>query len=157
MDQAPPIKLTAIVSKRVFKLDAVEVPTLLVLVSQQSAAAADGVLVGVRASYPDPAVLQLATVIDLRAIPRLLRKVAETTLNGRYHERAKALDPDADPAQRIVILPDWDGGVATAFGLPDLGTQAAVAMVAPGGRLVGVRQGDDLATAALELAGAAFA
>jgi hypothetical protein len=156
MDQAPNVTFTAIVSKRTIRLDAVEVPTLLVLVSQQTASAADGVLSGVRARYPDPAVIQLATVVDLRSIPRLLRKVAEGTLNGRYHERAKALEPGHDPAERIVILPDWDGKAVDALGISDLSQQAAVAVVVPSGQLVGVRQGGDLESAALELVATAL-
>ena len=157
MDQAPHVTLTAVVSKRTVTFDAVRVPTLLVLVSQQTASAADGILGPVRASYPDPAVVQIATIIDLRSIPRLLRKVAEGTLNGRYQERAKALEPGLDPAERIVILPDWDGKAVAALGISDLSQQAAVAVVAPTGKLVGVRQGDELGNAALELVATALA
>lgn len=157
MASVPGITLTAVVSKRKLTLDRLAVPTLFVLVGQETAGAAWDILSQVRAVQDDPSVLQLATVVDLRAVPRLLRKVGEKALEGRYQERSKALDAGQDPRDRVIIVPDFDGKALEAFGLADVSKQPGIALVAPAGSLVGVYQGDEPAAAALDLVSRALA
>lgn len=157
MDPIGPVKLTAVVSKRQIVLNRLDVPTLFVVVGQDTAAAAWDIITQVRAVRDDPATLQVATIVDLRQVPRLLRKMGEKALEARYQQRAEALEPGQDPAQRVIIMPDFDGKALDAFGLSDVGKQLAVAMVAPGGRAIGVYQGDDPASAAIDLVAKALA
>jgi len=157
MRQAPAITLQAIVSKRKIAFDAVESPTLLVCVNQESSGSADAVVEQVRAAYPDVNDLVVANVADLRSFPKLLRKVAETIMNSRYNDAAKRIEPPARPEDRIVILPDWDGAAVQALGFTDVSKQIGIALLLPGGKLAGIYQGDEPAKAALDLLAASLA
>ncbi len=157
MPQAPAITLQAIVSKRKVVFDAVDLPTLLVCVNQESSGGADTVVEQVRAVYPNVNELLVANVADLRSFPKLLRKVAETIMNGRYNDAAKRIEPPERPEDHIVILPDWDGAAVQALGFTDVSKQIGVALLLPGGKSAGTYQGDDPAKAALDLLASSLA
>ena len=157
MSIAPAIALEAIVSKRTIAFNDVPLPTLLLLVTQESSNGVDAVVEEVRAVYPGVSNLLIANVADLRAFPKLLRKVAEAIMNSRYNDAAKRIEPPERPEDHIIILPDWDGSAVTALGFSDVGKQIGVALLLPGGQLAGVYQGDDTAKGALDLLATAFA
>ena len=148
---APAITFTAIESNRKVDLANVEVPTVVMLVAQGSADAVEPVAQAVRAKYPDISQVRTASIIDLRSIPRLMRKMAESVLGGRYKERAKELEAGRDPKEWVVIIPDWDAKAMKAFGFEDVSQQMAVVVVAPGGKLIGTYQGPDAPAAVLEM------
>lgn len=150
---APAITFTAVESKRKVDLADVEAPTVLLLVAQGTgtADAVEAVAQAVRGKYPDIAQVRTATIVDLRPVPRLVRKVAETMLSARYRDRAKGLAAGRDPREWIVIIPDWDAKAMKAFGIEDVSQQIAVAVVAPGGKLVGTYQGPEAPAAVLEM------
>ena len=149
--RAPSIVFTAIESKRVIDIANVDRKTVLMLISQESAGSIDPVISEIRNEYDVISEVQIANVVDLRKFPRVVRKVAETLMSHRYKESAKDLQPGRDPSEWIIILPDWDGKLLQALGLEDVSQEMAVAVVAPGGRLLGVHQGPGAAAAAMEM------
>lgn len=148
---APAIAFTAIESKRRIDLANVDRKTVLMLISQETADAVDPVISEIRGEYDDIAEVQIANVVDLRKFPRVIRKVPETLMAHRYKESAKDLPPGRDPAEWIIILPDWDGSLIEALGIADVSQELAVAVVAPGGKLLGVHQGPGAGAAAMEM------
>lgn len=133
----PSITLKAAGSGRLVRLDQVAQPTVALIFGQDNSGAVDPVVEAVRAKYSEEQVL-IASVVDLRKLPKLLRKMAEGMMNGRYEAEAKKLRDGLDPVEHIVILPDWDGEVVRGFGLEGVDKQLAVAVVARGGRLAGL-------------------
>lgn len=148
---APDLTLTAIVSKRQIKLDDVAVPTLLLLLSQESGGPLDTIIAAVRAQYPTAEQVQIVSVVDAHKFPTLMHKVAEGLMSSRYHNGAKELPAGRDPADYIIIIPDWKAATIAALGIESVATKMAVAVLAPGGRLIGIDQSDDLPAAALRL------
>ncbi|MEP7214813.1 MAG: hypothetical protein ABI782_01090 [Anaerolineaceae bacterium] len=148
---APALLFTSIESKRKFDLANVDRKTVLMLVSQESSGSIDPVIAEIRKAYADVSEVQIANVVDLRKTPRVLRKVAETLMSHRYKESAKNLPPGRDAAEWIIILPDWQGKLIRALGIDDVSQEMAVAVVAPGGQLLGVHHGVGAAAAAIEM------
>ena len=154
-EQAPDITLTAVVSKRKIALNAVTVPTLLMLFEQGTAGQIDPVLTAVRDVWPTADLVQIANVVDLRKFPKIVRKVAETLLNNSYKNNAKNVKAGREPADYVIILPDWQGKVMKALGIENVSTRIAIAVVAPGGKLIGIYQGEGEGAKAVELLRAA--
>ena len=148
---APALVFTAIESKRMIDVADVDRRTVLLLISQETSNTVDPVIAEVRAKYELASDVQIANVVDLRKFPRVIRKVAETLMAHRYKESAKELPPGRDPAEWIIILPDWDGSLIEALGIADVSHELAVAVVAPGGKLLGVHQGPGAGAAAMEM------
>ncbi|MEO9256158.1 MAG: hypothetical protein ABI305_11485 [Tepidiformaceae bacterium] len=154
---APAISLTAIVSKRKLVFNDVPVPTLLVLVAQETAGLVDPIFAAVREKYPLASQVQIATIIDTHKFPAILKKFAEGLMKGRYNESAKNMEPGKDPADYLLIVPDWKAAASKALGLTDTSEHLAIAVVAPGGKLIGTDQSADTAAAAMALLAAAGA
>ena len=150
-EPAPEITLTAVASKRRIALNAVTTPTLLMLFDQGTSAQIDPVLSAVREVWPTADLVQIANVVDLRKFPKIVRKVAETLLNNSYKNNAKNVKEGRDPADYVIILPDWQAKVMKAVGIDDVSTRIAIAVVAPGGRLIGAYQGDGEGEKAVEM------
>ena len=147
---APALVFTAIESKRIIDVADVDRRTVLLLIAQETSNTVDPVIAEVRAKYELASDVQIANVVDLRKFPRLVRKVAETLMSHRYKESAKELPPGRDPAEWVIILPDWDGELMKALEITDVSEELVVAVIAPGGRLLGVHQGPGAGAAALE-------
>jgi hypothetical protein len=47
-----------------------------------------------------------------------------------------------DPADYVLILPDWDGSVTKTFGLKDTNKTAALAILTAAGNLIDTYQGE---------------
>ncbi len=148
---APALVFTAIESKRMIDVADIDRRTVLLLISQETSNTVDPVIAEIRAKYELASDVQIANVVDLRKFPRLVRKVAETLMSHRYKESAKELPPGRDPAEWVIILPDWDGELMKALEITDVSEELAVAVIAPGGRLLGVHQGLGAGAAALEM------
>lgn len=149
--QAPAITLKAVVSGRRVTFNEVTVPTLLLLFDQGTSTTLDPVLTPVRERWPEASQVQIANVVDGRKFPRIIRKVAETLMNNSYHTNAKELPAGHDPADYLLILPDWDASVMKALAIEDVSKQLALAVVAPGGELMGTYQGDEAPAQAIAL------
>jgi hypothetical protein len=140
---APAITLTAIVSKRTISLNDVAVPTLLLLFDQGTSATLNPVIRPVRERWPTAAEVQIANVVDLRKFPRIVHKIAEQLMKNSYAENARSVESPRDPADYVIIVPDWQAKVMKAVGIETVSERLALAVVAPGGRLIGAAQGDD--------------
>ncbi len=154
---APNVTLKAAGSGRNVSLAREGVPLVLVCVGQGTAGSVDPIRSAIRDRWPEAGSVMVASVIDLRAVPRLMRKMAEGALASRYRENVAKLPGGRDGRDYIVILPDWKGEVIAALGVGDVAATAALAVIGADGQIVGVYQGDDPATAAvglLEKAGA---
>ena len=53
-----------------------------------------------------------------RAISRLIGVSVSLILNQAYDRTAEALPPDADPAEYVIILPEWGGLVSRETTVP---------------------------------------
>ncbi len=149
--EAPDVTLKSAVSGRTVNLRKAGVPLVLVFATQATTEMASTFRTALRERYPDPARLIIASVVDMHAVPRLMRKMAEGALSTRYREVAGRLAPGQEPRDYIVMLPDWKGEVAPALGLGDLQDKLAIAVVATDGSVAGTYCGDDPLEAAAQL------
>jgi hypothetical protein len=145
----PALSLTAVVTGREITLDATGCPTVLVFHGRETAGAAVAVNATVRAVHPDPAAVLVASVIDLRPYPALLKGVVQAELEKGFHKAAGGVPAGADPAAWVVLLPDWQGAAHEACGVSGTGTRAAVVVADAAGRIVCRDQGADPAAAAV--------
>lgn len=109
----------------------------------------------VRAVHPGPDVV-VANVVNLKSMGGMWKRVAEAQIKSTYERMAKRIEekePGRDPAELVVILPDWENLVAPLFGVADTDAQAAVAVLGADGRVKGVAVGDELGKRAVELLG----
>jgi hypothetical protein len=141
--QAPDITLKSVVSGRTVNPRKTAAPLVLVFATQATTELVNPFRAALRQQFPDPAAVVIASVVDLARVPRLMRKMAESALSKRYEEVVATLEPGQDPSQFVVMLPDWKGELAAAIGLPSLGDEMGVAVVAPGGAIAGAYQGTE--------------
>ena len=83
----------------------------------------------VDACHPDPEEVLVASIIDLSIIPPFYWMSVSLILNQAYDRAAEELPPDADPAEYVIILPDWNGRVSRAYGARNTGRAAAIVVV----------------------------
>jgi len=153
--QAPDIELKSVVSGRTVKLRKPGAVLVLVMPTQATTEAVNPLRAALRERYPDPAKVVIASVVDMHQVPRLMRKMGESALNKRYEEVVAGLKEGQDPAAYVVMCPDWKGEVPAALGLPDLGTELGVAVIAADGTVAGVYRGmESLETVAEQVAAA---
>jgi hypothetical protein len=149
--RAPSATLQAVGHGRKIKIDDIGAPAVLICVGRETSDQARPVVEAVRAKYPTAADAVIANVADARGFPKLLRKVAEQIMKSSYKNAVEGLDPGKTPEEYVLILPDWDGDVLTPLGVEDVSKQIAVAVIDRDATLVGVYQGDDPASHAVEL------
>ncbi len=145
----PDVTLTAAGSEREVKLGQLGVPVILVFHGQDTGDAAIEVNKAVRKQYAGVDEVFIASVIDLRSFPSMFRGMVQPALEKAYHNAAGRLPADADAADLVVLLPDWDGSVHDAVGVKGSTERAAVVVADREARIVCSDQGDNLAEAAL--------
>lgn len=127
---APDFDLLAVGSGRRVRLrDLAGRRVVLVFHLQGTAPAAREVNRAVRARFPDPEEVFIASVIDLSIVPPLYWMTVGLVLGSAYEQAARELPPDVDPAEYLAILPDWAGRVSRAYGARNTGRAAAVTVV----------------------------
>ena len=151
MQKIPPITLTAAGSGRRLPLDRLEVPAVLFFLWRDTLHLAEPVNLAVRRRYPLASQLLVANLADLRGVPGLIHGLVSREMEKGYHDIAARLPADLDPADYVLIVPDWKGHAVRAVGLPGPLRRPALAVIGAGGLLLGVHQGDDLAEAALRI------
>ena len=150
--QAPFPRLTAVGTGRVIDVARIEAPVVLICFGQNSHAGANAVEEAVRERYPNARDVLVGHVIDLRSVPRMFRKVAESVMKGEFEKAAREVPAGQAPEDYVLILPDWDGAMIKAAGFEeDVATSLGVAVFDRGGRLVGVSQGADTAADVMRL------
>lgn len=60
--------------------------------------------------------LVIASIVDLSAVPLFARAAVEGYLFGSYRMASAELPEGADPAEYVIILPDWKADIMAAFG-----------------------------------------
>ncbi len=106
----------------------------------------------VRAKFPDASTVMVANIVDLRSMSGMWKKVASAQIKSTYDKLAGKLT-EVDPADYVVMCPDWDNQVGAAFGIEDANSQAAVVVLGNDGKIAAAVQGDDLADAAVAALG----
>lgn len=118
MTKAPSFFLTAIGAARVVGgPPGPSKPLLLVFHGHAGSGTAVKINVALREHYPSVEQLLTASVVDLRHIPRYMRAAVELTLSAAYRQSAKEVPEHLDPTEYVVLVPDWDGKVTSAYGM----------------------------------------
>ena len=145
----PAVTLTAAGSGREFDLSRLGVPAILVFHGQDTADAALEVNKAVRREHPGAGEILFASVIDLRSFPAMFHGMVKPALEKAYFNAAGKVPEGADPADLVVLLPDWDGAVHEAVGVRDSTTEAAIVLVDSQARIRRIEQGAPLADKAM--------
>lgn len=104
----------------------------------------------VRQRFPDPEEVFVASVIDLSIVPPLYWMTVGLILGSAYEQAARELPPNADPAEYLVILPDWGGRVSREYGVRNTGRAAAIVVVDEASNVTLSYQGERPVEAVLE-------
>ena len=115
---------------------------VLILHLQGTAPTAREINRAVRARYPSPEEVLVASVVDLSVVPPVYWMTVGLVLASAYQGTAREVPEGADPAGYVVIVPDWGGLVGRKYGARDTGRAAVVAVVDERSRLAGVYQGE---------------
>jgi hypothetical protein len=145
----PDVTLTAAGSEREVNLRQIGVPVILVFHGQDTGDASLEVNKAVRNQYPGVDEVFIASVIDLRSFPSMFRGMVQPALEKAYHNAAGRLPAEADAADLVVLLPDWDGSVHDTVNIKGSTEKAAVVVADGDARILCLDQGDNLAEAAL--------
>lgn len=141
---APDFSLTAVGSKRPFRLSNQQpTPVLLTFVSYKQQDTVRDLNRAVRTQYADHTEVKIASILDTRVIPRLMRGVASSIMEGAYHQASQEIPADRDPADYLILLPDWNGKVFRAYQVPTEMAFMAVVAVAGNGRVAASYHGPD--------------
>jgi hypothetical protein len=141
----PKFSATAAVSGRTVSDADLKGSGVLVVHGAKTADAAKEVSKAVRTRWPQPQQVFLASIVDLRAFAGLWKRVAEAQVKSTYEKlAAKAKEAGLDPAEQVLICPDWDGALAAALGVAEPDKEAA-AIVVKGGKVALVATGKDIA------------
>lgn len=89
--------------------------------------------------------VNLVSVLHLAGVPKLARPIAKRDLKKTYEEatREAAADrqargvPLGDPARAVVMLMDWEGSVAQAYGITGIEDTAVAILIGPDGAVQG--------------------
>jgi Redoxin len=152
----PPFTTTAAVSGREVSPQAFKGRrAVLVLHGSKSTEVAKEVSKALRAKYKPDEVFS-ASLVDLRSFGGLWKKVAEAQVKANYEKMAgkvKENQPGEDPADWVVICPDWDGSVGKALGVEDPDSNPTVIVVDADGKVKASLQGADAAPKTMALLG----
>jgi prolycopene isomerase len=143
---APDFSLTAVGSGREVSLQAgANRPIVLIFQTQQSAAAASEVHKTVRARLPLATQVMIANVVALGKTPSLFHGMIGKLLKRAYAQASASLPDGLDPADYVLIVPDWTGQTTRAFAVQGLDKAAAVVVIDRAGHIQGAYQGAHVA------------
>lgn len=125
-------------------------PLVLIFHDHTMAGAVREINTAVRERYDAGAVL-VASVVDLRAVPRLLRGMVRTFMEQAYRRGADAVPPGADPADYVIILPDWKGAATGALRVPPLKKGPSVVILSGDGIVAGNVNGEEMGAATMTI------
>lgn len=157
MKKAPIFFLTAVGAARVVGgPPGPATPLLLIFHDHTGAETAFNINAVLRAKYPLIDQLQIASVVSLNQIPQFMRPTVEQTMLAAYNKAAEAIPEVHDPSEYVIIVPDWEGKVASSFGMGDSQAQVGIALVMPKWQIFDVYQGPDPIEAAVRILVAAL-
>lgn len=148
--EAPAFAATAVASGRRFSLaDWRGQPVLLLFVDYRTSGLVADVTRAIRERYPQHTDVLVVTVADMQVVPRLMRGVATGMMESAYRQAAPQIPPGYDPADHLILLPDWDGAICRPYGAAELGRLPALVLVDGNGRVTATYQGMEPAQAGL--------
>lgn len=151
-DRAPDFDLLAAGSgKRVMLRGNDGRPVVLIFHLQGTAPTARQINRAVRERYPDPDEVLVASVIDLSIVPPVYWMTVGIILGQAYEQAAAELPPETDPADYIVILPDWGGRVSRAYDARRTYRATAIVVVDENSNIAGSYQGEKPVETVLEI------
>lgn len=149
---APPFSLQAVATGRIFSpADYLGRAVLLIFADHNTARSTQAVVERLRRRYPQFERLAIAVVIDARIVPRLFRGAVEGLMEKEYRQAAAAIPKGYDPADHLILLPDWGGEIIRAYGAAGLGQAVHLFLIGPDGLTKGEYHGPDPAARALEM------
>ncbi|HEX5847997.1 MAG TPA: hypothetical protein VFY59_02285 [Rubrobacter sp.] len=153
-ERAPYFSLLAAGSgRRVDTQNVVGRRVVLVFHLQGTAPTAREINRAVRLRYPDPEDVLIASVIDLSIVPPFYWMSVGLILGQAYDRAAQELPPGADPAEYVVILPDWGGLVSRRYDVGNTGRAAAIVVLDEDGSVAASYQGERPVESVLEVIG----
>jgi len=153
-ERAPYFSLLAAGSgRRLDTQDVVGRRVVLVFHLQGTAPTAREINRAVRLRYPDPEDVLIASVIDLSIVPPFYWMSVGLILGQAYDRAAQELPPGADPAEYVVILPDWGGLVSRRYDVGNTGRAAAIVVLDEDGSVAASYQGERPVESVLEVIG----
>ena len=149
--RAPGFDLLAVGSGRRVRLrELAGRKVVLVFHLQGTAPTARGINRAVRERFPDPEEVFVASVIDLSIVPPVYWLTVGFVLGSAYEQAARELPPNVDPADYLVILPDWGGRVSRDYDVRNTGRAAAIVVVDEDSNVITSYQGERPVEAVLE-------
>lgn len=148
---APEIDLQAVASGRRF--DLLEFRgrhVLLIFVSAYEARSTREVVIAIRQQFPDFQQLPIAIVINLRPVPRLLRRTVNNFMEAAYREASIDVPPGFNPVDHLILLPDWTGTTTNIFGINHSEAKMYLVFVGPDGKITESFHGHDATDRAID-------
>ncbi len=96
----------------------------------------------VRAEFSAADDVFVANVVNLKSMGGLWKKVATAQMTQTYEKMGAKIE--GDPADYVVLLPDWDNAVGPLFEIEDSNQAPAVAVLEDDGTILGVVTGESL-------------
>ncbi len=149
---APLFTATAVYFERPFSLQAWRgQPVLLLFVDYQTARQTEEVARALRRVYPSYTELLLPIIVNLQAVPKPMQGFARTVMESTLRATLKQIPDGVDPANHLLILPDWRNEIGRAYGVSGAGQQMALVLVDENGRVRNTYQGPQPTQNALTL------
>ena len=126
-------------------------PVVLIFHLQGTAPTAREINRAVRERYKSPDEVLVASIIDLSIVPPVYWITVGLVLGQAYEKAVAGLPSDTDPAEYIVILPDWGGRVSRAYGARRTNRAAAIVVVDSDSNVAGSYQGESPVEAVLDM------
>ena len=126
---APDFSLTAVGSKRKISPLQASGKFLLFFHGYQTAMQVGAVIKALKVDYLDTDKVAMASVVDLRGIPRLIHPLAKSIMRDAYNQAAREVPNGYEVADHIIILPDWKGAAFKAYQVPQNHEQVALVLV----------------------------
>jgi hypothetical protein len=126
---APDFRLTAVVSER--SISPMDVPGkfLLFFHTYHTATEVGAVVKALKSDYMDTAEVTMASVVDLRGIPRFIHPLAKRIMSDAYYQAAREVPDGYEVADHIIVLPDWKGVAFKAYQIPNSHDQVALVLI----------------------------
>lgn len=148
-DKAPEFELEAVVSGRKVGLPANFGRNLILIFhDHMSTHVVEPVQSAVRNNRYPAEVALIASVVNLRSVPKMMRSMVTKIVEKAYNDASKLVPEGMDPADYIIILLDWNGKVTQKYGV---GKAPSAVVIDEEGDIVSYQRGGDLPQSILEI------
>jgi hypothetical protein len=151
-EPAPQLDLQAVATGRRFDLGLYHDRTvLLIFVSAFEARSTRDVVIPIRQQFPEFNRLPIAIIINLKPVPKLLRTTVSSFMEAAYREAAADVPPGFNPADHLILLPDWTGAVTNKYGINHSKAGMYLLVIGRGNKLTGAFHGPEATNRAINL------